>query len=79
MIIDLILDRKMSSEDDYDPNMFYLGIMEYTDIFPDLSNPISRAMDEGEEEDVKRELCNYIEKCGYNTEIKDYINSVSWL
>lgn len=79
MIIDLILDRKMSSEDDYDSNMFYLGIMEYTDIFPELSNPISRAMDEGEEEDVKRELCNYIDKCGYNPEIKDYINSVSWL
>ena len=79
MIIDLILDRKMSSEDDYDSNMFYLGIMEYTDIFPELSNPISRAMEEGEEEDVKRELCNYIEKCGYNPEIKDYINSVNWL
>lgn len=79
MIIDLILDRKMSSEDDYDPNIFYLKIMEYTDIFPDLSNPISRAMDEGEEEDVKRELCDYIDKCGYNPEIKDYIKSVRWL
>lgn len=79
MIIDLILDRKISSEDDYDPNIFYLKIMEYTDIFPDLSNPISRAMDEGEEEDVKRELCNYIDKCGYNPEIKDYVNSVMWI
>lgn len=79
MIIDLILDRKMSSEDDYDPNIFYLKIMEYTDIFPDLSNPISRAMDEGEEEDVRSELCDYIDKCGYNPEIKDYIKSVRWL
>ena len=75
MIIDLILDRK----DGYPYNVrdffYYVSAYETKDgLFP-----ISRALDSGTEEDVKRELCNYILENGYNKTICNYINSVSWL
>ena len=50
--------------------------MEYED-GSDYS--ISRALDGGEEEDIKRELCAYIDDGNYNPRIKDFINAVSWL
>lgn len=77
MIIDLILDRKDGGH--YDAGKFYFGVMDYRNTFPTLSDPITLAMDYGTEEDVRKELCLYIDKCHYNAEIKDYINSVNWL
>lgn len=77
MIIDLILDRRGGVA--YDPQQFYFDVLEYRDIWPELSDPITRALDGGTEEDVKRELCKYVNGQGYNPEICDYINSVSWL
>ena len=77
MIIDLILDRKDGFR--YSPREFYDDVMEYGKIFGEMAFKIARAMDMGEEDDVKRKLCNYIIEQGYNLEICDYINSVNWL
>ena len=78
MIIDLILDRKYLEEigqPDYKPKRFYDDCMEYGG----SGWYIARAMDFGTEEQVKEQLCIYIDNCKYNSEIKDYINSVNWL
>lgn len=82
MIIDLILDRK---DDDtvfteygnkpYTAKRFYRQLVEYGEIGFD----IQRAFDDGTEQDIKRELCRYIDEQKYNPEIKNYINSVTWL
>lgn len=77
MIIDLILDRR--DGEPYSAKKFYFDILEYRTIWPQLSDPITYAMDEMEEQDIKKALCNYIDKGGYNPEIKEYINSVNWL
>ena len=74
MIIDKILDRRdgcnYSREDAryiYEES-FEFGFWE-----------LSRALDGGTDDDVKRELCRYIDMNDYNPEIKNYINSVSWV
>ena len=77
MIIDIILDRK--DGEPYDAKKFYLDIMGYADIWPDLANPITRAMDGGTNEDVRKALCDYIVSQGYNPSICDYVNSVEWI
>ena len=77
MIIDIILDRK--DGEPYDAKKFYLDIMGYADIWPDLANPITRAMDGGTNEDVRKALCYYIVSQGYNPSICDYVNSVEWI
>lgn len=77
MIIDLILDRKDGVR--YNAREFYNDVMEYGEIWPDLANPITRAMDEGEEQDIKNALCDYIKKAGYSLNICNYINNVNWL
>lgn len=74
MIIDKILDRY--DGDAYDPEDFYNAMMSYEE---GTDFPISRALDSGEEEDIKRELCAYIDDGNYNPKIKDFINSVKWL
>ena len=83
MIIDLILDRKDNAEfngiDTYNAHDFYIECMEYNGIFKGIADWITSAMDYGTEEDIKKELCNYIINNGYNEKICDYINSVSWL
>lgn len=78
MIIDLILDRKGFEEDGYsvyNPHDFYMDVMRYGEIGED----ITRAMDYGEESDVRRELCNYVIRNEYNPAICNYINSTNWL
>ena len=77
MIIDLILDRKGGAF--YNPRDFYMEVASYDYLTPVHSERITRAMDGGEEEDVRRELMNYIHQNGYNEELKDYIESVKWL
>ena len=80
MIIDMILDRKGFEEEDgimdyYNPREFYHDMMEYGGSGLD----IARAMDYGTEDDVRKELCKYIDNNNYNPQIKDYINSVEWI
>ena len=77
MIIDLILDREEGCE--YDPKEFYTRVKEYEDDFDGIEPEISRALDSGTEKDVKKALCDYVRYCGYNPDICNYINSVSWL
>lgn len=77
MIIDLILDRM--DGDVYSPYSFYNELQEYGNTFNEIAWDIARAMDEGTEEDVKRELCRYVLEQGYNPQICDYITSVNWL
>ena len=73
MIVDLILDRKDGVP--YNPHSFYRSVLRYGDIGED----ITRAMDYGTEEDVRRELCEYIHANEYNPAICDYINGRRWL
>jgi hypothetical protein len=73
MVIDLILDRKDGKP--YKASEFYRDVAVYGEIGHD----ITLAMDELEEEDVKKALCAYVEDNEYNPTIKDYINSVMWL
>lgn len=73
MIIDLILDRRAG--DDYSARDFYFDVMGYGPI----GYEITRAMDGGTENDIRRALCSYIRENGYNPEICKYVNSVSWL
>lgn len=84
MIIDLILDRKddntvwsdrLGQSVPYDAQLFYLNVMDYGEV----GYGITRAMDEGTEEDVKQALCQYIKDQNYNTDICEYVNSVEWL
>lgn len=77
MIIDYILDRYEGGE--YNSHDFYYNVMQY--ITDDISSAddITTALDFGEEDDVKRELCNYVINHQYNLRIIDYILSVDWI
>jgi hypothetical protein len=82
MIIDLILDRKDDEQEGYDfynAHDFYMGCMGYNKVFSHIADGITEAMDYGENEDVQRALCKYIDENNYNPAIKDFINSVNWL
>ena len=73
MIVDLILDRADGAE--YHTPDFYRNCVCYGDVGED----ITRAMDNGTEDDVKEALCQYIDEQEYNPEIKNYVRSVDWL
>lgn len=79
MIIDLILDRKdyieIDKVDTYDAKQFYNNVMAYGEV----GYGITRALDCGSEQDVKRELYRYLVNNDYNLEIKKFIDSVQWL
>lgn len=77
MIIDLILDRRdgESYGVPYSPHDFYYDVFRYGEI----GHGITAAMDYGEEEDVRRELCKYIIANEYNPEICAYVNARNWL
>lgn len=76
MIIDLILDRKDGVQ--YNAKDFYINVLENENIF-EFPHDISISLDYGNNKDVQKALCDYIDNCGYNPEIKDYINSVNWI
>lgn len=71
MIIDLILDKrdgeKVELSDIYNQAMIWE--MDY----------ISRALDSGDENDIKNALCDYIDNNNYNPQIKDFIIKTTWL
>lgn len=74
MLIDLILDRKDGLT--YDPRDFYYNLMVYGGT---EAEAISKAMDEGNEKDVREALCAYVLRENYNPAICDYIQAVKWL
>ena len=78
MIIDKILDRydgEKYGDFEYNAHDFYIEILGYGRIGDD----ITRAMDYGTEEDVRRALSDYIVKGEYNPYIIGYIYSRVWL
>jgi hypothetical protein len=79
MIIDLILNRKDDDGAGYNAKQFYGEVMGYGEIWPEMAHPIANALDCGENDDVQRELCRYIDEQGYNPDIKNYINAQDWL
>lgn len=76
MIIDSILDRRNGSA--YDPKAFYDYVSGWNGMNSEYEE-IARALDCGEEEDVKRLLCEYIRNNEYNPALCDYVRSVKWL
>ena len=76
MIIDFILDRKGGVK--YVANDFYLELMQYAGTWPDMCDPIIKAMDAGSEQDVISELCNYVKEQQWPTELCNWISAVRW-
>jgi hypothetical protein len=76
MLVDLILDRRDGVS--YSPSEFEEEVKEYCETFPSYI-PVYKALLGGSEDDVKDELCRYIDNEWYGSPlIKDYINSVNW-
>lgn len=74
MIIDIILDRQSGEKYTHETMRdIYEQAMNF--YFLDLA----RALDFGEEKDIKKELCNYITSENYRESICEYINSKNWL
>ena len=76
MLIDLILDRRDGCK--FDPVDFAFGVNDYAAIFACV-RPVLDALATKCEQAVKYALCGYVLSCGYDPEICDYINAVSWL
>lgn len=72
MLVDFILDRMEGVE--YDQRVLYAYCQE-----EEIYWGVARALDGGDNEDIRRELCGYIEDEGYNMDICEYIRSVNWL
>lgn len=77
MVIDLILDRKGGKK--YSASEFYSDVFDYHGTWPDIAFPITRAMDEGKEQDIISELCKYVKEQGWPETICNYICAVKWL
>ena len=78
MIIDLIFDRRNGYP--YDAHEFYNEIRDYERLGIGVSDErISIAMDYGDNKDVQRVLCQYIQRNGYPADIEDYIRSQVWV
>ena len=76
MIIDAILDRRNGAA--YDPKEFYDYVSGWNGMNSEYED-IARALDCGEENDVKRLLCEYIRNNEYSLALCSYIRSVDWL
>ena len=78
MIIDSILDRMDGRY--YSAHEFYLEIRKYERLGVGTNGEdISIAMDYGDNRDVQRVLCQYIDRNKYNSTNKDYIRSQEWV
>lgn len=78
MIIDLLFDV-IDFPNDYRPNDFYRAVMDYRDVFPEVCDPITRAMDSGTNKDVQNALCDYIRANGYSNIITKFVRSFQWI
>lgn len=78
MIVDLILDRRDGRH--YSAHDFYLEVRKYERIGVGTNGEdISLAMDYGDNRDVQRALCQYIQRNGYPADIESYIKSQVWV
>ena len=83
MIIDMILDRKDYEEAgifQYKAKRFYDMMMAYGEDL-EIGQDIARAMDYGEEQDVKKELIRYLDEYSYShiPNLKEWVNKKNWL
>ena len=77
MLVDLILDRMDGVS--YSPSEFEEEVKEYCESFLSYI-PVYNALINGTEDEVKDELCRYIDdEWNGSRLIKDYINNVNWL
>ncbi len=77
MLVDLILDRMDGVS--YSPSELEEEVKEYCETFPSYI-PVYNALINGSEDEVKDELCRYIDdEWNGSRVIKDYINNVNWL
>ena len=82
MIIDCILDRKSAERANvpYHEGDFYRAVMAYIGgAAGDAAEQITRAMDYGDENDVRKALSAYILDYGYNPELVPWIYRRAWL
>lgn len=83
MIIDLILDRKdeltSTGKDTYSAHRFYFDCLSYNRCFEGIADKITKAMDYGTEQDVKKALCEYVVENGYNNSVCEFVDSVCWI
>ena len=82
MIIDMVLDRKDYYEqghDVYNAGRFYNYCMMESSVFNGIGDKITSAMDYGENDDVQRAICDYINEQGYNPKICEFVREVNWL
>lgn len=72
MIIDAIIEAKEDGD--------YMGLRYLYDqsVFFGF-NSLASAIDCGENSDIQRELCKYIDSQEYNPDLKEFINSFDWL
>lgn len=75
MIVDYILET-MEYPKSYDARDFYNYIMD--DVFDEFKY-IATALDSGNNDDVQKALCKYLDTQGYNPEIKKFVNAFNWL
>lgn len=74
MIIDTIIDRRDGCA--YGPDdMRYM--YDEAEMFGFID--LARALDSGSDDEIRRELCRYIDDGGYRQEIKSYVNAVDWI
>lgn len=78
MIIDEILNVR-EHPDCYNARDFYENVMSYRYLWSSVCDPITRAMDEGTNEDVQNQLCDYVFRGGYNPQICRFILSFDWI
>lgn len=80
MIIDVILDRE---DDIKNQHIDLFSQRKLHDIYTYAMQfdfqYLSKALDYGDEKDIKEALCKYIDENEYNPSIKGFINSVNWL
>lgn len=78
MIIDNILDRRDGRH--YSAHDFYIEVRKYERLGVGThGEDISLSMDYGDNRDVQRVLCQYIDRNEHNPSIKDYIRSQEWV
>lgn len=76
MLIDLICDRLEGVY--YDPKQFQKDVKDYCRTF-DSYKSVYNALLSSSEDEVKDELCKYIDEEWYGSPtLKNYIRSVSW-
>ena len=77
MLVDLILDRRDGAS--YSPSEFEDEVKECCDTFPSYI-PVYKALICGSEDEVKDELCRYIDDEWYGSPlVRDYILSNVWI